>query len=458
MHILTPAISTTGHRYNLTTPDLTNVEAIDRGCLPMLHEMMGNGIWLNQAKCNALAETLQQQESDYIARIRSATGQAINPESGDQVAELLFDNLELHTHLPKLPKLTKSRKRYTTDDGLLSMLRVTLSGMPGMESLAQVVSDIASARECNTLRTTFAEPLPQYANRYRDGRVRTRYKYTTTRTGRLASEEPNTQNTPTRGDNGKAIRDCFEAHVPGKDTVLVSCDYSQIEMRVAAHMSGDAAMSRIFTDNLDIHSQTAATIFRVPVEQVDKRTQRLPAKTLGFGILYGVQGDGLQDQIFSAGGPWWTVEQCESLIAGWFDAYPGIAQWIALQHALARRYGYVCDLVGRLRWVPEARSVHERVRDKGFRECGNFPIQAGAQAVIKMAMGIGAVLGVVRRYQQYGVCMPLLQVHDELIFEVEAGMAQDFAGECSEVMAGVVELSVPVATSSDIGPTWGGLK
>lgn len=448
-------VSTTGICYDLSGPDLANVEALDRGALPILHQMMRNGIWLDQTACTDVARRLLTAETEYGDKLAAAVGWRVNPESGDQVARLLWDELQLDQLMPRPPAQTKSRKRLTTDDETLSTLRLTLAGIPGLEPMAEIVDWIIGSRQVNTLRTTFAEPLVEQAQRHKDGRIRTRFKYTTARTGRLASDSPPLQNIPTRTDLGTEIRNCFQAE-PGKDTVLVSCDYSQVEMRLVAHMSADPAMCKVFADKLDIHTQTAAAIFRVPPESVDKRTQRLPAKTLGFAILYGVQGDGLQGQIFSAGGPWWDVDECDRLITRWFGVYPEIYRWILLQQSRARRFGMVWDFVGRQRPVPEARSVHERIRDKGFRECGNFPIQAGAQAVIKMAMW--ALLPVVEHYARRGVCLPLLQVHDELIFEVSSTMAEEFATECRQVMSSVVELAIPLDTSSDYGPKWGSLK
>jgi len=448
-----------GIQYNLDWPNLPNVEKVDLGCLPMLETMMDNGIWVNQGHLETVRQMAVEQEEGNIAKLEGLVGRRINPESSQQTASLLYDELGFHKLLPKLPPKTDSGKQFTTDDGTLSAMRCQFLEI-GLPDCYDVVECVVQARQANTIRTMFCEPLIEISKRSRDGRIRPRFKYTMAKTGRLACESPNLQNISVRSELGKGVRRAFAANGEywrGKreSTTLVSCDYSQIEMRMAAHMSGDPNIAAVFWGGLDIHKMTAAAIFRVEPGEVTK-LQRLVCKTLGFAILYGVTAEGLQEQIFAAGGPFWTLAQCEELIKGWFAHYRGIWEWVMLQQSRTRQYGCNWDFVGRPKLVPEAHSTIERVRDRGFRECGNFPLQAGAQAIIKIAMG--ELWPVIDGYRRYGVCEPLLQVHDELIFEVGEEMAGDFAEECRAAMAGVVNLDVPVDTSCDVGVKWGDLK
>jgi DNA polymerase-1 len=377
------------------------------------------------------------------------------------VAHTLYDELGLsHPAMRKTP----TGDRFSTEADVLSGLR-------GQHPLVDLILE---HRELSVLRNTFTGPIPLQVGQ--DGRIRTTLKATTARTGRLASEDPNMQNIPTRGKWGPRIRSGFIAR-PG--CVLVSSDLSQIEMRVAAHESGDANLCKVFWDGLDIHTFTAINLFHLDADYIlgliaadamgtatpaqakalkeFKFTYRLPAKTLGFATLYGVSGKGLQLQILAAGGTMLTVDQCQTYIDRWFQVYPEVLLWMQLQFSRARRYGMVWDFFGRQRYTPEVHSVNAHVQGDGLRQAGNHPIQSGAQGIIKTAMYEQlAVFDYFRSYNE--VCEPLLQIHDETLVECSLPIAQDFAAMGQAVLSSCVPLSIPVLASGDIAENWGSIK
>jgi DNA polymerase-1 len=259
--------------------------------------------------------------------------------------------------------------------------------------------------------------------------------------------------------------------------VIASLDLAQIEMVVAAHESQDPSMLETFRKGLDIHIKTACALFHEDYNQVWNRvvesrtgfageediawvknfwqTKRLPSKQLGFATLYGITGGGLQDQILGAGGPYWEVQDCERFIEAWFDAYPGIRAWLEIQYQRAQRYGMTWCMFGRPRLIPEVRSALSWVRAAGLRQAGNQPIQSGAQGIIKLAMA--EIWELVTAYQTAYPgerCWPLLQIHDELLFELSKPIAGDFCQMARHVMETVVPLTVPVKAEYGIGDNW----
>jgi DNA polymerase-1 len=345
-----------------------------------------------------------------------------------------------------------------------------------------VVRTVLNYREIAKLRNTYTGPIPRLMTQWSDGRLRTVFKATRTATGRLSSGDrakgyPNMQNIPVRGEWGKLVRMAFLA-APGN--VLVGADLSQIEMRMAAHLSGDNAMCEIFRQGLDIHNKTACALFKLAVDRINyleakaqddgltpeeakewkhfRSNQRAPAKNLGFGVLYGLTAEGLRANIMAEGGPELSLEECEKYIAEWFAAYPGIKEWMELQYSRARRYGMVWDLVGRIRPIPDIKSQLQEKMSNGLRDAGNMPVQSGAQAVIKLAMA--ELTPIVLYYQSFKdvTCLPLLQIHDELISECSRNISEEFAYTCRNVMRNAVELIVPVDSSADIAERWGELK
>jgi len=434
---------------------------MDMGCMSLVEEMNRTGILIDPAVFARVDRDMELEQDRIGAEIDALAGRRLNPESGDQVAHLLFDELGL-SHAAM--RLTPTGDRFSTDQDVLSGLR-------GLHPLVDLILD---HRELDKLRGTYTGPIPKLAGA--DGRVRTTLKVTTARTGRLASENPNLQNIPIRGDWGLRIRADFVARHRCK---LVSSDLSQIEMRMAAHESRDPNLMRVFWDGLDIHTVTAIALFNLVAEEIHallqadkagiltefqakalkefKQKYRLPAKTLGFAVLYGVTGKGLQLQILAAGGPLLPVEECQAYIDAWFRLYAAVLDWMEVQFGRARRYGMVWDLFGRIRYVPEVKSVHRRVVSEGLRQAGNHPIQGGAQGIIKVAMyEQTALMNFYRGYHE--ICDPLLQIHDETIFECGDAIAEDFARDSQAILSSCVPLEVPVLASGDVAENWGALK
>jgi DNA polymerase-1 len=485
----------------LDRPCLPNVRKIDQMCFPMLNQMHTNGILVDRAHMTDLEHKLSarlgeiESDIDCVIGTEWATFQrarhahsAFSPTSPDQVAELLFDALQLKP--PGKPRAVKGGDRFSTEDEVLSSM-VGLHPAPGL---------ILDHREISKLLTTYVLPIPGMVS-LEDGRLRTVFKPNRARTGRLACGDrsqgkPNLQNIPVRGDWGKHVRNGFIAGInprTGKRNVLASMDLSQIEMRLAAYLSGDTNMAQIFIEGLDIHNRTACALFQLAIDHINylaeiaareeatksklfteaegrewkqfKHKYRLPAKTLGFGVLYGVTARGLQMQILAAGGPLLTEEECQQYIDAWFRAYPGIARWMQLQYQRARQYGMVWNMFGRIRPIPEVHCHSEHKRGEGDRESGNTPVQGSAGDILKLIMG--EMTPIVEAFQSYRdeVCLPLLQIHDELVFELSVGIAEEFLEMGKAVARNSVPLLIdatgeyiPVESSADMAERWGSIK
>lgn len=452
--------------YRIDRPCLRNVARIDHGCTPMILEMNNRGITLDQSVLRRLSGDLNTEAAEILSRTRVITGVPdLNPNSDDQVARLLFDVMGLSP--PGGGRKTKSGSRISVDsDALLSMT----------DQAPELIRLILRYRELRKLDGTYCTALPKHVGT--DGRVRTRLMMNVARTGRLSSESPNLQNIPARTKDGQRIRSAFVA-APG--LVLASIDLSQIEMVWAAELSQDQAMMNVFLGGHDLHAVTACAMFRLDYSYISgqwgkyKRgeliegspawsemrdfevNKRLPSKTLGFAVLYGVTPKGLQTQILAAGGPYWSEPDCAEFIRRWFSIYPGVRSWMDSQHARARRWGMVWSAFGRIRRIPEAQSLVPRVCEDGLRRAGNHPIQASAGDHLKLAMAyIYDVL--IPVYRHWGVCEPVLQIHDELLFELSPDIAGDFLHDCASALSGAVPLSVPVKSSANIADNWGDLK
>lgn len=454
-------------------PAPENVRRLDLGALPLINKMNRTGIYLDCDEMECLSLEIHNQMEVLEAQIRETAGRTINPESSIQVAELVFHELILHP--PGGIKLTKTGLESTVDD--------VLSTVKGQHP---VVGQILEHRGLDKLLGTYTDKMPRMVDP--DSRLFTTFSAITASTGRLASSDPNLQNIPIRSSWGKRVRDSFRAtpvevlhkmgHY-GQPTQLVAVDLNQIEMVWAAHLSQDPIMMDIFVRGDDIHTRTALAMMRLPAEaacclgkdpshDVDghgcpkwnefKIKYRLPSKTLGFGILYGVTPPGLVMQIAAAGGPMWSVLEAEEFIQSWYDVYTQVYSWMQGQHARVRRYGMTWDAFGRERFIPEVYSVHKGIVNAGLRQAVNQPVQSSAQGTIKVAMA--EVDGIVEHYQEYNdtICWPLLQLHDELLFEVSNDIAEEFSQVVHDVMVAAVPLSMPVKAGIEIGDRWGDLK
>ena len=312
-----------------------------------------------------------------------------------------------------------------------------------MKDMHPVVNLLLEYREISKLVSTYLDALPRQVNP-KTGRVHTSFNQTGSVTGRLASSDPNLQNIPTRTELGHKVREGFVAE-PGK--VLLSVDYSQIELRIAAHMANDESMLAAFRAGQDIHATTAAAIFNVPLDQVTK-DQRRNAKAINFGLIYGMGVFGLMQATGL------TRSEAENFIKEYFTDFPGVKNYLDNIRKVAAEQGYVETMLGRKRYFPELKqAANQQVRARAEREAINSPIQGSAADIMKLAM-----LKLPEALKKAGLkAQILLQVHDELVLECPEKELEETAKVTQEVMKGAYKLSIPLETDAAVGKNWGEL-
>ena len=373
----------------------------------------------------AQSSSVMTAEMQRIERhIKELSGANINISSPKQVGELLFDVLKIS----EKPKKTKSGQ-YVTDEETLEALR----------SKHPVVSEILEYRGVKKLLGTYIDALPKLINR-KTGRVHTSFNQTVTATGRLSSSNPNLQNIPIRDEQGKEIRKAF---IASEGRVFMSADYSQVELRLMAHLSQDKNMMDAFNADHDIHAATAANIYKVPIEEVTSDMRR-KAKTANFGIIYGISIFGLSERLGV------SRAEAKELIDGYFMSFPGVKEYIDSTIENARRDGYVETLLHRRRYLPDINSRNANVRGYAERNAVNAPIQGTAADIIKIAM-----VKIADRLKREGLkAEMLLQVHDELNFNVPLDEVDRVKELVREEMEGAIELSVPLRVDIGVGANW----
>lgn len=430
---------------------LWDVYEADRNAMPMICQMMDVGWRIDVDYLGELSNDLSAQMDVIEYRLEQLAGHYVNPNSSDQVASLLFDELGL-TPI----KITDTGKASTANKILKDLQLQAAASMdsdPEARRAFEATELAIAYRERSKLKSTYTVKLPRQIDE--NGRLHTLLKCASVASRRLSSEDPNLQNIPARTELGKSVRHAFW-HDEGN--VLLSCDYAQIEMRVLAHESGEKSLIRAIIDGLDVHALTTSKVFGIPLEKVTKSMwQRTVSKTLGFGIVYGISALALKAQIKLLGNMDVPEEQCQAWIEDYTHrSFPAIGEFMADSVAQARRYGYVADMWGHRRYLPGVHSELRGVRGEAERVATNHRIQAGASGIIKLAMA--ELEPVLRKYRKKGFCEPLLQIHDELAFEVKAENAEPFMHEVERVMGGVVELKVPVLAEGKIGERWKDLK
>lgn len=416
----------------------------DMRAMPMVVDMMANGMPTDSNAFAALSVYFQSR-MDLIQRKMQITvgkhlpGKAINPASSQQMSALIYDHLKLQEIGGKHKSKKGTVKKSTADDILKRYVQIH-----------PVVQDIIDWRGYQKLKTSYADTIPKKVSP--DGRIRTTIRITRTATGRLSSSNPNLMAQPIRTEEGRKVRDCYVAP-PGR--VLMSGDYSQVEMRVAANEAKDERMMSIFWKGDDIHSITASNMFGVPVSQLDEMKHRYPAKRVGFGILNLITAMGLQRELAVGGADLWTVDDCKDMIKSWFDIYRGIAAYMKASGEQAKRYGYVRDMWGRLRYIPGIRSNNRWTRIEAERQAGNAPIQMGAQGIIKEAMG--RLVPVYRKWED--LLLPLIQIHDDIVWEMDEWMPPIIQPEVKGIMEGVTpkDFIIPLEVSFKLGKKWGSM-
>jgi len=406
---------------------LTLFHELEMPLVPVLAHMEMAGVLLDLEFLGALSEQLARRLAELEKELYRHVGHPFNLNSTQQLSDVLFGELGL-----KPPE--GGRK---TASGHFS------TAAPVLEALREdhpVVSLILEQRELSKLKSTYADTLPQQVNPV-TGRVHTSYSQTGSVTGRLASSEPNLQNIPIRTELGREIRRAFVA-APGH--LLLSVDYSQIELRIVAHMAGDKAMIKAFKEDQDIHSATAAAVFGVDPEQINPEMRRR-AKAVNFGLIYGMTPFGLTRATD------FTLAEAEEFVKVYFERFPGVRRYLDEVRVKAAEAGYVETLLGRRRYFPEfAAGAPHNIRARAEREATNSPIQGTAADIIKRAM-----LGLPEALQEAGLAARmLLQVHDELVFECLEEELPATSKVAQRVMQEALKLKVPLKTDAKAGRNW----
>jgi len=408
-------------RAQIAAAELLEILWIDCALVPMVNDMQTRGMLVDQIPLLEIGELCDDRMDELNAEIDKLAGRRVNPASPPQV------------------------KAFLKSQGV----RVKNTAQETLKVLSHPAArKVVSWREYQKLKGTYVDNLVERSS-HGDGRVRGRFKLTRTATGRIAMEDPNLMNIPTRTEEGRRIRGAFRA-APGFK--LMSCDYAQIEMRVAAHCSGDKLMLDIFRNDKDFHSITASQAFGIPIDQVDELQHRYPAKRVSFGVLYAITGQGLLTQLEAAGAQGWTLQKCEDFIKEWFRVYSGVASWMESVRSHAKRFGFVKDMFGRRRLTPGVKSAHKRIREEALREACNAPVQSGAQGIIKVAMG--QLIPVYRQFNAW----PLLQIHDDIIFEIPEETLDRAVPAIVKTMENAVKLSLPTPVDPKVGDRWNSLK
>ena len=390
----------------------------------VLREMEQAGVRVDVEMLKRAEEQLSKELATLEQGIYTAAGMTFNVNSPKQVGEVLFDQLKLDAKAKK----SKTGQYSTSEEVLL-----------GLKGKHEVVGMILEYRELKKLISTYISALPTYINP-ETGKIHTTYNQTVTATGRLSSSNPNLQNLPIRSERGQLIR---QAVIPDEGCLFLSADYSQIELRLMAHFSQDPHMVEAFRSGQDVHAATAAKIFGVSIEEVTK-DQRRQAKTANFGIIYGISAFGLAQQLDC------SRSEAKALIDGYFAAFPEVIDYIERQKELARQQGYAVTLFGRKRYLPDIVSHNATVRSFAERNAVNSPIQGTAADIIKMAM-----VGISNRLKTEGLqTKMIMQVHDELNFNVPVNEVDRVKEIVVSEMQNVVHLTVPLIADCGVGNNW----
>ncbi|WP_444403158.1 DNA polymerase I [Prevotella sp.] len=416
--------------YNVLKPRLKEADVedlfynIEMPLVPVLAEMEMNGVLLDT---NALAETSKvftDRMTQIEKNIYKLAGHQFNIASPKQVGEVLFGEMKIVDK----PKKTKTGQ-YVTSEEVLQQLR----------SKAPIVDHILEHRGLKKLLGTYVDALPKLINPH-TGHIHTSFNQAVTATGRLSSSDPNLQNIPVRGEDGKEIRKCF---IPEPGCLFFSADYSQIELRVMAHLSGDKNMIEAFREGYDIHAATAARIYKEDINEVT-RDQRTKAKRANFGIIYGITVFGLAERLEI------SRDEAKQLIDGYFETFPQVHDYMEKAKQLAREHGYAETFFHRRRYLPDITSHNATVRNFAERNAINAPIQGSAADIIKIAM-----IRIYERFRREGIkSKMILQVHDELNFSVLPEEKEQVEKIVLEEMQNAYTLQVPLVADSGWGNNW----
>jgi len=417
---------------NETTTDL------DKEVGQVLQKMSKAGVLVDLKFLNKFGKELKAKLSKLEENIYSEIGHEINLNSPKQLSEVLFDEL-------KLPVVRKTKTGRSTDE---DTLRELSSAHPAISLLLQY-------RQLFKLVSTYIDALPKAVAE--DGRIHSTFNVEGAATGRISSKDPNLQNIPVKGEAGSEIRKAF---IAPKGKILLAADYSQIELRIMAHLADDPGLKEAFKKGVDIHTATASKVFSIPLGKVTKE-QRMVGKTINFATLYGQGPRALSRQLSV------PFEIAQQYILEYFAQFPKVKEWMEQTLAFGYERGFVETIWGRKRYIPELKADNRMIKSAGERAAVNHPVQGTAADMIKKAMveidkELLAVSGsqLAANIQQpiAKSCRLILQVHDELLFECDPKCVEDVAKMVKGRMEDALKLSVPVVVDLKVGPNWGEMK
>jgi DNA polymerase-1 len=395
---------------------------IELPLIEVLAEMEMNGVKLNLPLLSLMSREFEAQMTGISGAIYELAGETFNINSPQQLGKILFEKL-------KLPGGKRTKTGYSTDIEVLTELSAEYP----------LPAKVLEYRSLSKLKSTYVDALPLLVNP-KTGRVHSSFNQTVTATGRLSSSAPNLQNIPIRSAEGRRIREAF---IPREGSLILSADYSQIELRILAHLSCDSSLVETFQRDEDVHAATAGEIFHVTPQQVTPDMRRL-AKVINFGIIYGMSAFGLSKELAV------TPGVAQTYIANYFQKYHGVRDYIDQSLELARQRGYVTTLMNRRRYLPDIGSNNRSVRQFAERIAINAPIQGTAADLVKAAM-----IHIQRRIEKEPWKTKLiLQIHDELVFEVPEDEIEAVKQLVKEEMEGVAKLSIPLKVDVGIGKNW----
>ena len=411
-------------------------EKIEKPLMPIMHSMKETGIALDVPYLKKLAKEYSAELTKIANRIYKHAGREFNINSPKQLGAVIYDELKI---LPERQKKTAGGARTTREDELVKL-----------SDMHPIINDILGFRELSKLLGTYVEKMPTLV--HKDGRLHPTFLQAGSATGRMASENPGVQNIPIKSEYGRRIRDGF---IAAKGNVLASIDYSQIELRVAAGLSADENLAKVFKEDGDVHTAVAAQVFGVPPEHVDKEMRRR-AKVINFGILYGMGVNALRVNL----GANVSRDEAAKFLSDYFENFSGLHTWIERVKQHAAKVGYTETLYGRRRYFPGFKSALPQLRAQAERMAMNAPIQGTQADIIKIAM-IDADALIEKKNWREKVKL-VMQVHDELVYEIDEKIAEEVAREILGVMEGVVSASelsgVPIKAEIAIGKNWGEMR
>jgi DNA polymerase-1 len=419
----------------------TVMEKIEVPLIPILVEMQSNGISLDTNYLHSMSQKLDIKINEIKKNIYLAVGVEFNIGSSQQLGKILFDQLQL-------PHFKKNKSGYSTDANTLEGIKKKLDEDEKQEKYNKdaykVLTNILEYRQLSKIKSTYSDALPKLVDKD-TLKIHTRYNQIGSSTGRISSISPNVQNIPTGSSLGHKVRKAFI--VSNSKNILLSADYSQIELRILAHFSNDNGLIKEFQDNHDIHSATAAAIFNVGINDIDQDMRKI-AKIMNFGVLYGLSPFGISQQTGL------TPKQGQEFIEAYFGSYPKIPEYLESTKAQAKINGFVETLLGRKRYIPEITSSNFQIRSSGERMAVNMPIQGTSADIIKISM-----INIQESIKKLGLeTKMIIQVHDELIFEAPGNEVTQLITILNKFMPNAVKLSVPLAIEIKTGVNWSDMK